>query len=256
MHDETDLVFVGLDFPQFLDANAVGLGIGVVVEPETLHQLLAEMAAAAFGKEGVFAVQFHARLEVRAFAAIVQATHVAGGDSLDRAVFIEQHLGAGKAGIDFDAQRLGLLAQPAADVAERDDIVAFIVEAAGKQGIGHLGGTGFRQYEETVFGHGGIERCAVGLPVGQQFIKSARVEDSAGQDVGADFRPFLDQADRNVAPLFACQLLQANCRCQSGRAAANDDDIELHGFTFHDASLFIVSLFAVRYSTEPYRSSP
>jgi hypothetical protein len=79
-------VLVGLDFPQFLEADAVGLRVGVASSANfSIEELLAEMAAAAFGEEGVFAEQFHAHLEVRAFRAIVQAAHVAGGDAADRA---------------------------------------------------------------------------------------------------------------------------------------------------------------------------
>ena len=37
-----------------------------------------------------------------------------------------QHLGRGEARIDFDAERLRLGRQPAADIAERDDVVAVV----------------------------------------------------------------------------------------------------------------------------------
>ena len=68
MDDQAQLVLLGRDFPQFLQADAVGLRIGVPVQGEFFDQLLAEVAAAAFGEKGVFAVQLHARLEGRAFA--------------------------------------------------------------------------------------------------------------------------------------------------------------------------------------------
>ena len=40
--------------------------------------------------------------------AVLADAHVAGGDADDAAVLL-QHLGGGEAGIDLDAQRLGLL---------------------------------------------------------------------------------------------------------------------------------------------------
>jgi hypothetical protein len=47
--------------------------------------------------------------------------------------------------------------------------------------------------------------------------------------VGADFGAFLDQADVD----FGIDLLQADRGGKTGRAAAHDDDIELHGFALH-----------------------
>ncbi len=49
-----------VDFPDFLEADAVVLGVGVAVQVEALDQLLADMATAAFGEQRVLAAQFHA----------------------------------------------------------------------------------------------------------------------------------------------------------------------------------------------------
>ena len=164
--DQAGLVLLGCDFPELLEADAVGLRIGAVVEIEMCLQLLAEVAAAALGEEGVLAEQFHAWLEVRAFAAVAQAPHVTGGDALDGAVLGEQHFGAGEAGVDFDAERLGLFAEPAADVAERDDVVAFVVEALRQQAVRHFHGAGFGEDVEAILADGRVERRAILLPVG------------------------------------------------------------------------------------------
>jgi hypothetical protein len=67
------------------------------------------------------------------------------------------------------------------------------------------------------------------LPVGNQFVQGARIHDRAGEDVGADFGAFLDQADVD----FGIDLLEADRGGKSGRAAADDDDIEFHGFALH-----------------------
>jgi outer membrane translocation and assembly module TamA len=60
----------GIDFPQFLDADAVGLRVGVGAQVELRLDLLAEVAAAAFGEQGVFGQQFHAGLVVGAGLAV------------------------------------------------------------------------------------------------------------------------------------------------------------------------------------------
>ena len=135
VHDEARLVPRRLDLPQLLDADAVALRIAAGIELEARDQLLAEVAARAFGEDRVLAVQLHAELEVVGRLAVLADAQVAGGDADDRAVVVVQHLGGGEAGEDLDAQRLGLLRQPAHDVAEADDVVAVVVEAVGQEEI-------------------------------------------------------------------------------------------------------------------------
>ena len=82
----------------------------------------------ALADQHVFAVQFHAALRsIGPGLPSLADAHVAGGDADDRALVIVEHFARGKARIDLDAQRLGLLGEPAADIAERHDIVAVIV---------------------------------------------------------------------------------------------------------------------------------
>ena len=69
--DQAFLVHLRLDLPQLLEADAVGLHIAAIVQVEVALQLLAKVAAAAFGEKGVPSVQFHAELESRAFAPIL-----------------------------------------------------------------------------------------------------------------------------------------------------------------------------------------
>jgi hypothetical protein len=57
-------VLSGRDLPQFLDAEAVGLRIDAFAQIEAGFELLAEVPAAAFGKQRVFGAQLHAGLEV------------------------------------------------------------------------------------------------------------------------------------------------------------------------------------------------
>jgi hypothetical protein len=99
-------------------------------------QLLAQVAACAFGEHGVLAVQLHAQLEFTSGLAVLAHAHVAGGHALDGAVFVEQHFGRGKARENFHAQGLGLVGQPLAEEAQAHDVVAFVVEALGQQPVG------------------------------------------------------------------------------------------------------------------------
>ena len=86
------------------------------------------MAAAAFGEEGVFGVQFHALLVGVGGLAVLADAHVAGGHTLDRTVLVVEHFGGGEAGEYFDTRSLRLLAQPAHHVTQADDIVAVVLK--------------------------------------------------------------------------------------------------------------------------------
>ncbi len=140
---------LGLHFPQLLDADAVGLGVGAVAQLELRLELLAEVAATAFGEQRVLGVQLHARLVVRTRRAITIEPHVAGGDALHRARLVEQDLGAGKARIDLHTQRLGLLAEPLHHVAQAHDVVAVVHQAVGQQAVGGLAGAGLGEEQHA-----------------------------------------------------------------------------------------------------------
>ncbi len=77
-------------------------------------------------------MKLHARLVGPGFLAFLADTEIPGGDSDDGAFFI-QDLVRGEAGEDLDAEALRLGGQPAAQVAEADDVVAVVPEAAGQQ---------------------------------------------------------------------------------------------------------------------------
>ena len=64
MDHQSLAMFGRLDFPEFLDADAISLGVAVGIELEARDQLFAQMATRAFSKERVLREQFHAGLKV------------------------------------------------------------------------------------------------------------------------------------------------------------------------------------------------
>src|SRR3546814_10709114 len=78
------------------------------------------MAARAFGKQRVLAVQLHAGLVIGLAAAVAGDPHVAGRHALHRSVFAEQHLGGGETGENLNPKCLCLSRQPAGKTAERN----------------------------------------------------------------------------------------------------------------------------------------
>ena len=76
----------GGDFPDFFDAEAVGLGLGVSAEVVLFDDLFCEGAVAAFGEEGDAGVKLHAALEGGFGLAGAGYPKVVGGDALNAVV--------------------------------------------------------------------------------------------------------------------------------------------------------------------------
>ena len=216
--DEAGPVLLRRDLPEFLDADAVCLRVAVLRQPEARDQPLGEAAARAFGEHRVFAAQFHAAGEARLVVAVLADAHVAGGDAGDRAV-VEQHLGGGKARIDFDAERFGLRCQPAADVAERDDVIAVVVHKRRHQRVRQPHRAGRPEHIEAVVGDGRLERSVSSLaPVRNEHVEPERIDHRAGQDMGADLAALFDDDDRGVRR----ELFEADRGGKARRPGADD----------------------------------
>jgi hypothetical protein len=110
-------VLVRRDLPQLFQPEPELLRIAAFRQTVFGDQFLRQVAARAFGKQRVFGAKFHAAGEACVRLAVLADAHVASGDAGHRASLVGQHLGRGKARVDFDAERLGLDREPAADVA-------------------------------------------------------------------------------------------------------------------------------------------
>ena len=222
-----------VDVPQFLDTNAVMLGVFAFIQFELTDQALTQVPTTTFREQRVLCSQLHARHIAFFFGAVASDTHVSGKNAFYLTIF-NDGLGCGKTRINFNAQRLSLLGKPAAKVTEADNIVAVVVHVLGHKGIRNL--CGFLlvfQQENVVAGNGRIQRCAFLFPVRKELIEGGRLKYSTGQYVSADFRPFLYNTYGQFFAGFLCQLHNsASCR-QASRAAADDKNIKFHRFAFH-----------------------
>ena len=163
VHRQPALRLAGRHFPDFFDADAVGLRLAAGIQIEAADQGFGQRAACAFGKQGLLRVQLHPRLVVVAARAVFFHAHIAGGDAFNRAVGVVEHLGDGKTGIDFDAEVFRLLRQPAGEQAEADDVVAVVLEAGRSR---QPESTFFVEKQHFVFAHRAGERRAGFAPVG------------------------------------------------------------------------------------------
>ena len=233
MHDQSEPMALGGDLPQLLDADAVLLRIDAVAQIESRHQFLRQRAAASFGEQRVARMELHARLISGLVRPVLGNAHVAGRHAAHRAGIGIQDFGCSESGIDLDAQRLGLLREPLADVAKAHDVVAVIAHQRRQQPLRNRVRAGSRQDFEAILADRRVQRCTERLPIGQQLVERNRVDDRAGQDVRADRRAFFQHADADLVLPLARELLQANRRRQAGGTGADDHHIELHRFALH-----------------------
>jgi hypothetical protein len=83
----------------------------------------------ALGKDGVFAMQFHAQLKVGCRFAFFADAHVASSHSFDCTFVVVQNFRSSKAREDFDTECFSLLTEPACHIAQADDVVAVVLKA-------------------------------------------------------------------------------------------------------------------------------
>ena len=226
-------MLVGRNLPQLFQADAVFLGRLAVLKLVPGDDGLGQGAAHALGDEDIFAVQFNAGLEIAGRLALAVDAEDAGDDALHLTrLFFPDDVAGGHAGIDLDAQRLGLFAQPARDVAQRGDVAAVIVHEGRHQRHRQRRRPLRAQQQELVLGDRRLQRGAAFLPVGEQFVQRLGIDDRARQDMTADLSRLFQNGDGDFLAVLFRALLQADGRRQAGRAAADDHDI-----VFHDLAL-------------------
>ncbi len=236
-------MLLGRELPQLLEADPVFLRIDAVAQVESLHQLLRQRAAAAFGEQRVLGVELHAGLVFALVRAVLRDAHVAGRDAAHRALVVVEDLGGREAGIDLDAQRLRLLGEPAAHVAEARDVHAVVVHEARQRPVRNP----VRLRSASGSGSGPPSTgVSSGAPCAFQSGRSsfnARGSMIAPERMCAPTsEPFLEQADGDFAARLRGELLQADRRRETRGTAADDHDVVFHGFALHDGGPLSVRL--------------
>ncbi len=180
MLDQPLLVLGGIDLPNLLQPDAEFRRLAVRVELELVDQLLGEAAAGALGKQRVLADELHAAGEAVLVRAVPGDAHVAGGDAAHRALPVIEHLDRGKAGIDLDAERLGLARQIAAEMAERAGEAMMIVHQRRHHDVRQPDRARRRHPVEAVFGDLGLEQAIlVGPPFRDELVERNGIDHRA-----------------------------------------------------------------------------
>jgi len=118
VHHEPRLMPGGRYLPQFLDADCIGLRVDAVAQAESLGRGSWSASRGSLRRTwGFLGEELDAALKALGRPTILADAHIACRDPLHPSGSVVQHLGRGKARIDLDAQRLGLLCQPTAEIA-------------------------------------------------------------------------------------------------------------------------------------------
>ena len=135
------------------------------------------MSATTLCEQRVFGVQLHSRHVAVLVLAVHADTHIACGDTFDAAVLVIEDFRRREAGIDFYAQAFSLFGQPAAYIAHRDNVVAFVVRGLGDHEVGQFDGAGLAEVEEELVT---LDRSAQWrahlFPGGEEFVHCAWLE--------------------------------------------------------------------------------
>jgi hypothetical protein len=117
------------DLPDLLDAERPHLRV-VALQAEPVERRAGQMPLRALGENRHARDDVRARLEVRELLALAPAALVAGADADDAPAVDEQLLGRGL-GEDRRARASASLAEPAAELRERRDVVAVVAIVGG-----------------------------------------------------------------------------------------------------------------------------
>ena len=69
---------------------------------------------------------------------------------------------------------------------------------------------GWAKHQKLVFGDFGIDRRALGFPIGDQADEANRIDNCARENMRADFRALFEDDDRDVFAGAGCELFQAD----------------------------------------------
>ena len=216
------------DAPQLLHAQAPHLGIGRG-QAERLGKRRGQVALGALRQHGRPGVDLGARLVGAERLAVAAEALVAGDHAADGAVADEQRLRVGL-GQHHHAELLGLLGQVAAELREREDPVALVVE--GRR----------RGDADAVAGPHEIDRLVPDRPVARQLLdrrvrqqvaQRRGVHDRTGQQVRAGHPALVEHRDGHLAqPLgggrvVGQELAEADGPGEAGRPAADEEHADV-----------------------------
>ena len=213
------------DAPDLLHAERPDLRVRAV-EVEAVDGRAREQALRALREHGHLRDDVRARLEGRQRLTVAAAPLVARARADDAAVLDEELRGRGLRQ-HGDAERLGLLAEEAAELGRGQDVVPVVPHRRGRRDP--VRGTA-RHDVDRLAGHLPVGR-EVGhrQPVAEELAQRARADDGAGDEVRPRLLPLLEHRDRDLAEALAhlrvlLEELAEPDRAREPAGAAADDE--------------------------------
>src|ERR1700737_3398153 len=191
----------GGDFPQLLDALAVGLRVAIAIQRKARDELLGERAASSLSEDHDFGLQIVAGFEVRLGLILLVHALVIGADTgypVTIFVAVEEEFGARESPENRDAGFFHLGPQPLYKPVERDNVVAVIAQWWRRDGEFESAFLG--QEIDGFFGNFGIQRRFL-LESRKKFAHGARIEQCAGKAVLADLAGLFEDVNILLAEL-------------------------------------------------------
>ncbi len=112
-------------------------------------------------------MQFHSGGKAVFLRAIGGTAHIAGNDALNGTLGVIEHFRGSKAGKYFHAQGLGLFGQPAAKIAQADNVIAVVIHRSGYGKMRHLDLAGRRaQHIDLIARDRGVQGSPKLGPIG------------------------------------------------------------------------------------------
>lgn len=188
-----------LDLPHLLDAKPIRLRLTVPPEVVFLHDLLRQAAMAALPKQCDTGMELHPALKRILGLAITADPKIIGRDALDRALRVVEDLARRKAGIHLDANLLGALRKPLAQLAQADDVVALVAHLRRVRDRDRV----FLGQEAHLVGRRGRDvlearRVVFREPVRDQLVQRGRLDHVPGDDVVANLAGLFEEEHAEV----------------------------------------------------------
>ena len=202
-----------VDLPEFLDTNAEFRHIESFGEVELGNDLLGKMPAHTFSEEGVLAQKRHAARIGVLHLAIAADTHIAGCDADDGTFVVVEHFLRGKAGVNLDTEGFCLGREPTTEIAERNDVIAVIIEQFRHSEIRQSHRASRAEEIEPVIRDRRFHRT-IGIiaPIRDQLVETDRVDHRTGKDMRANLGAFFHKNDRDLLALLGSNLFQPDRR--------------------------------------------
>ena len=217
------------DLPHLLDAERPHLRV-LAPQVEMVERRAGEMPLCALGQDRHARRYVRARLEVPELLAAAPPAAIAGAHAHHPATVHEEPVGRCLRE-DGHAERLGLVAEPAAELGQRSDMVT-VIHHRGRRRDAQRFSPGQEQHRLPV--HLAVERHLVDprAPL-EQPLQRQRVDHRAREQVRTGSLSFLEQGDRNFAEpirqlgMLLRQLAQPDRSGQTRRACADDQKADV-----------------------------